>query len=164
VICLFNLLVAGLLLALALHVGAALRERRLRAPLAVQWQDHRPDAPSPHVPAGDAVTCVVGLRAEVVEDGVHLEFYLPPNQWGITSPITYLVSTRRRDEHGTLFEMTTAGGGSYLVSLSDDRARQVLTTFFAWKNGPANSAPLGLASAPTQGLQEPSLGAGEGRG
>jgi hypothetical protein len=87
-ICLFDLLVAGLIIAVVVHVSAELRERRLRALLAVPQQDHRPDTPNRHVLAGDRATYVVGLHAKVVEDGVHLEFYLPPNQWGITSPIT----------------------------------------------------------------------------
>jgi hypothetical protein len=134
-ICLFVLLVAGLLLAVAVQVGAEYRALRLRALLTDRPQAPGPLAPCQHALPAPAAQHVVGLHAEAAADGVHLEFYLPPNHRGVTSPITQLVSTRQRDEHGTLYALTTASGSSYLVSLSDERARQVLRTFFAWKNG-----------------------------
>jgi hypothetical protein len=52
-----------------------------------------------------------------------------------TSPITSLVSTRQHDKDGTIYERTTASSSLYLVSMPDERARQVLGTFYAWKNG-----------------------------
>jgi hypothetical protein len=76
---------------------------------------------------------VIGLAAVVLEDGVHLKYYVPPNKVGLTSPITHLVSTRQREEHATNYAMTTASGSSYLVSMCDESAGQVLRTFYGWK-------------------------------
>jgi hypothetical protein len=36
---------------------------------------------------------------------------------------------------GTIYEMSRASGSLYLVSMPDETARQVLGTFYAWKNG-----------------------------
>jgi hypothetical protein len=134
----FNFLVAGILIAVVLHVWAEYRERRLRTPPAVRFQDLCPHALNNHAPTGDAMKYIIGLHAEVADDGVHLVFYQPPNQRGVTSPITGLVSTRLRDDNGTLFEMSTASGNSYLVCLAEEHVRQVLTTFCTWKNGRAH--------------------------
>jgi hypothetical protein len=135
-ICLFDLLVVALLLAVVLHVLAEQRARLLRRPPDALPADLCLAVPGPQAPTRETRRYVVGLRAETAEDGVHLEFYLPPNQRGVTTSITHLVTTRQQDKHGTLYAMTTASGGSYLVALSEEHARQVLRTFFAWKNRP----------------------------
>jgi hypothetical protein len=94
-----------------------------------------PPQPSRNGHVAPAAQRVIGLSAEVRSDGVHLELNLPPNRRGITSPITSLVSTRQHDKDGTIYERTTASDSLYLVSMPDERARQILGTFYAWKNG-----------------------------
>jgi hypothetical protein len=125
VFCLLGTLVAGVL--------RDWFERRLPSPPAAQQETPVPAAPSLNGEAASTLKQIIGLSAGADRDGVHLEFYLPPNKRGITSPITSLVSTRQRDEYGTLYEMTTKSGTLYLVAMTDDVAKQVLGTFYDWK-------------------------------
>jgi hypothetical protein len=147
----FDLLVFGLVIGVVAHVLVELRERRLRAPVPVHLPDLHPQAHGCGAPSTPGVRTVIGLSAELMRDGVHLMFYVPPNKVGRTSPITGLVSTRQRTKRGTLYQMTTASGSSYLVDMGDDHAKQVVRTFYAWKNGTgdehrAQSMPAGTVA------------------
>jgi hypothetical protein len=148
---LFDVLVFGLVVAVVVQVLAEYRQIRRRSPVVV----HRKDLSRP--PGANGRTRhrgarIVGLAAEVQADGVHLRFYMPPNKMGLTSPIVGLVSTRQREEQGTIYVMVTASGSSYRVVMDDDHARQVLRTFYAWKNGAGN----GRAKGERAGTEAPS--------
>jgi hypothetical protein len=137
-ILLFNLLVFSLLAALVLCLVVESRERRQRTPAAVKLADLPTPPTTCREPSANGVKRVVGLSAEEMGDGVRLMFYIPPNRVGRTSPITHLVSTRCDVERGTLYEMKTSSGSSYVVVMDDDHAKQVLRTFYGWRNGTEN--------------------------
>jgi hypothetical protein len=132
---LFNLFVFGLLLVAALYIFLEHRDRRMRSPVAVSCEVLVQVPPSPNGQPKPTEKRIIGLSAEVQDDGVRLEFYMPPNRRGNTSPITSLISTRQHDEHGTIYKMTTASGSAYLVSMCDDTAKRVLSVFYVWKAG-----------------------------
>jgi hypothetical protein len=136
-ILLYVLLVFCLLGTLVATVLRDWLERQTRWPAAAEQKDPLPPVASHNGVAAQGAKKVIGLSAHVQVDGVHLRFYLPPNRWGISSPITRLVSTRQRDEDGshTLYAMTTESDSLYLVAMTDDTAKQVLRTFYDWQNG-----------------------------
>lgn len=129
---LFNLLIVGLVIAVVVYVLPEFRKRQVCLPAS--QENSLSACASRNGFAGHAKKRIVGLCPHVWEDGVHLEFYMPPNKRGITSPITHFVSTRGRDRLGTIYEMGTESGSSYLVSMNDENAKQVLTAFYTWKN------------------------------
>jgi hypothetical protein len=142
-ILLFDLFVLCLLIAVVVHVFAGYRERRLRSPVAVPYEDLVPYPPSLNGQPKTTKQRIVGLSAKILDAGVHLEFYLPPNRRGITSAITSLISTRQHDERGAVYQMTTASGSKFLVSMCDDTAKRVLSTYYAWKNKRKHSPARG---------------------
>ncbi len=146
-IVLFDLFVLCLLIAVVVHVLAGYRERRLRSPVGVPYEAPVYLPLSVNGQPKHPRTRVVGLSAKILDDGVHLEFYQPPNRRGITSPITQLDSTPEKDEHGISYKMTSASGSTYLVSMCDDTAKQVLGAFYWWRNGPGHE--------PEERLSEP---------
>jgi hypothetical protein len=111
-ILLFNFLVFGLLLVVAVWVFLDYRNRRRRSPVAVRCEKLVPPQPSRNGHVAPAAQRVIGLSAKVRSDGVHLELYLPSNRRGITSPITSLVSTRQHDKDGTIYEPMWTGPSS----------------------------------------------------
>jgi hypothetical protein len=131
----YNLLVFGCMVAASISIALDYRVRRRVSTATVFCEKHVPSQSNRNGYMATAAQRIVGLSVEVAVDGAHLEFYQPPNRRGTTSPITSLVSTRQRDTDGTIYELTTASGSLYLVSMPDERARQVLGTFYAWKNG-----------------------------
>lgn len=132
-ITLFSLFVLGLVLLAALDISAALRHRRPRSLVTNLYDEPVGSACSPNEQAVSLEPRIIGLSFVVGLDGVHLEFYLPPNKLGTSSAITHLVSTRQRDDHGILYEMATVSGSQYLVSMDDATAKQMLATYYAWK-------------------------------
>jgi hypothetical protein len=125
------------------------------ATVVAEWQASRlppeaagPQGPPPAAPAGDGAARptareVIGLSAGLDADGVHLRFFERPCRVCISSPITELVSTRQRDEDRTVYRMRTRSGSLYLVFMGDATARQVLSTFYRWRNESADGAGKG---------------------
>jgi hypothetical protein len=169
-ILLFQVLVWGLLTVLVLDIRAQLRSMRQMAcpevlrrgcgaatpfgvPQGVPPVEMPPVEESPELaPSCNGVPMqkegtIVAISVYVASDGVHLEFYRPPNLVGHTSPITALFSTRRTDKYGTIYLLTTISGSVYLVSMADEIAKQALRTFFAWRDATTNGSPEKAAAA-----------------